>query len=89
MNDQPQMRLAFRQEGKWWVAYMARLETMAGATPLGRIRMTLAGGSEITKQAFMDCMKVAFSELVKGTFGKAPTEWETRTAPEHERSGNA
>ena len=41
MSDAP-CRLAMRVEGNWWVAYCARMGTMAGATELGRMRMSIA-----------------------------------------------
>ena len=29
-------RIAFREKGKWWVAYLAPRESMDGATEIGR-----------------------------------------------------
>lgn len=81
-------RLAFRVEGKWWVTYMAPTDTMANAAPIGRILMTLAAVPAV-KSAYMEAMKVAFAEAIKAATGSAPTEFETRAAPESERAGNA
>lgn len=88
MSPSPLARLAFRVEGKWWVVYMAAMDSMVGAKPIGRILMTLAA-IPMVKASFMDSMKVAFGEAIKATTGKAPTEWETRPAPERDRAGNA
>lgn len=82
-------RLAFREEGKWWIAYLAKMDGMAGAVKLGSIRMNVVRGSEKTRAAFMDAMKVAFSETVMAATGEAPTEFETRQAPEHEKAGHS
>lgn len=84
-----ELRLAFRREGKWWNAYVARIDTMSDALRIGGMLMALAEASPAAKDAFMDCMKKLFQEHMKLKIGVAPTEWNTRPAPEHERSGNA
>lgn len=82
-------RLAFREEGKWWNAYLARMNTMDGATKLGSIRIGVVRGSDKAKDAFMEAMKIAFAEALKGATGHDVQEWDTRRAPEHERGGHA
>lgn len=87
-------RLALRREGKWWVAYYAMPDTMNGALPLARIRMTMVEGDRPrharNKQAFMDLMREAVSDLIEDSIGVRPT-WpdDPQPAPEHERSGEA
>ncbi len=82
-------RLAFREEGKWWIAYMARMGTMEGATKLGSIRMSMVRSSDKAKDSFMATMKLAFAETIEAVMGKKPVEWETRSAPEHEKAGHS
>lgn len=87
-------RLALRREGKYWCAYYAMPDTMNGALPLGRIRMTLVEGEgrrhSVNKQQFMDLMREAVSDIIEAATGVRPT-WPTgpQGAPEHERAGNA
>lgn len=94
-TDLKQMgRLALRREGKWWVAYYAMPNTMNGALPLGRIRMTLVEGDTArharNKQGFMDLMREAVSDMIQDSIGVRPV-WPDgpQPAPEHERSGEA
>lgn len=90
MASEPVMlRLAFREEGKWWNAYIAKMGTMNGALPLGRTRIRLVEASPLARETFMACMKTLFQEHVVLHGADRPTEFETRTAPEHERSGHA
>lgn len=89
MADSTLARLAFREEGKWWIAYMAPMATMQGATKIGSIRMSMVRASDKAKDAFMEAMKVAFAETIEQVLGKQPVEWETRTAPEHEKAGHS
>lgn len=76
------------------VAYYAMPDTMNGALPLGRIRMTLvesdAARHRRNKQGFMDFMREAVSDLIEDSIGVRP-EWPTgpQPAPEHERAGEA
>lgn len=95
MSDLKKMgRLALRREGKWWVAYYAMPDTMNGALPLGRIRMTLVEGDttrhQRNKAGFMDLMRDAVSDLIHDSIGIRP-QWPTgpQPAPEHERAGEA
>ncbi len=89
-NNQPMsIRLAFREEGKWWNAYLAPMGSMVGATRVGSVRMNIVRSDSAAKEAFMAAKKVALATTIKGVIGVEPTEWETRQAPESERSGNA
>ena len=55
-------RLAFREKGKFWVAYFALDKTMNGALELGRIRMALVGRQD-RKNQVMDTMREVFGDL--------------------------
>ena len=87
-------RLAMRREGKWWVAYYAMPNTMNGALPLGRIRMSMVEGDaprhQRNKTGFMGLMQEAVADLIEESIGVRPV-WPNgpRPAPEHERAGSA
>lgn len=83
------MRLALRVEGDWWVAYIARLDTMEGALELGRVRMRLVGIAS-QKAAALDFFKGAMSATLQAAGGH-DLSWPTgpTPAPEHERAGSA
>lgn len=81
-------RLAFRVEGNWWVAYLAKRDSMEGARKLGSILTRIVEDKE-RKDAFMAIMVSAMDSAVKDITGSAPLSWDTRGAPESERSGRA
>lgn len=82
------IRLALRVEGDWWVAYLARSDTMEGAHRLGSILMGIVETNKERKKAFMDLMKSALSDAIEDIFDQQPT-WKQEKAPEAERSGRA
>lgn len=89
MTDQKQVgRLAFRVEGDMWNAYYALPTTMDGALFLGSIRMVFVHDAD-RKAAFMDMMRQAVSEILKGETGFSPIWPGPVVAPEHERGGKA
>jgi hypothetical protein len=81
-------RLAFRVEGKWWIAYYALPNTMEGAIVLGSIAMSLVEDKE-RKLAFQAIMKSAVEDLFAARFGDVIDSWNEQQAPESERSGSA
>lgn len=89
MNDKTQVaRVALRQEGENWVAYLAANETMDSALVLGSMPMALAHDMEI-KKAFMEFGRICAARLFQnGGFDDAQFT-KAIPAPEHERSGNA
>lgn len=89
MPDKPMLRLALRQEGEWWNAYIATTDTMDGAHKVGSILLAAVQDNEDRKKAFMDLMQGFMSDVIKQTFGSRPSWWETTAAPSHERAGNA
>ena len=78
-------RLAIRVEGLYWVAYIADMGTMEGATVIGSIAMAAANDPGV-KAAFMATMQMAVEVI-----SPIPIEsWNAPVkAPESERSGNA
>lgn len=82
------MRLAFRKEGNFWVAYLAPAFTMEGATPLGSIAMCIIE-DPARKQAFMDLMRSGLSDIF-ADLGMPVSKWnDPEPAPECERAGRA
>lgn len=81
-------RLALRQEGNLWNAYLAPRYSMEGATLIGSIAMKAVVDNPRRKQAFQQMMTDVLSDLVKEFFGETP-EMTTQQAPEHEKAGNA
>lgn len=84
------LRLAFRVEGKFWRCYIAKIDTMEGATEIGAVVMRAVEDHPEIKLAFMDTMRdvmkttLAAIGLPGATFPNPPTE-----APQNERSGRA
>jgi hypothetical protein len=83
------VRIAFREEGLMWNAYMALPDTMAGAKLLGSILMAPAARDPAIKEKFMEVMKQVLALAITDLTGQYPDEWYEKPAPEGERSGNA
>lgn len=81
-------RIAFREEGRFWVAYYAKPDTMEDAIPPGSLAMGLAATPEL-KQAFMELMRVAVSFIFIDKIGGKPTWLDPSAAPDHERTKKA
>jgi hypothetical protein len=82
-------RLAFREEGTLWVAYYALHDTMQGAIFLGSLPLAFVVRDPIRKDMFMDLMMEAVADILEDATGSRPVWGDPRTAPEHERGGNA
>ena len=81
-------RVAFREEGQWWVAYYAKTENMEDAFVLGTLHMGLAERPSV-KAKFIGTMREAVSDIIREATGVTPA-WENPvTAPEHERTKKA
>lgn len=87
--DKMPIRLALRVEGDFWVAYVAKKDTMDGAKRLGSILMGAVKSNPTRKKAFMDLMQDMMAQAIKEMTGKAPDWNEPEPAPERERSGRA
>jgi hypothetical protein len=82
------VRVAFREEGTFWNAYMALPDTMENARLIGSISMGAVRQSPEIKDAFMDVMKRVLALAIEGATGEVPDHWITEKAPESERSGH-
>lgn len=83
------IRLALREEGTMWNAYMAQEGTMEGAKLIGSIVVGAVATDAEIKAAFMDLMKGVMALAVKEVTGEEVKEWGTKPAPKSERGGNA
>ena len=79
------IRLAFRVEGSWWVAYLAQVDTMEGAVEMGRILVT-ASQTVVVHEGFKALMRQVLTEQL-GAIGVPPLSWEETTGPASERPG--
>lgn len=89
MAEQEIGRLALRAEGDNWNAYYADQDTMKGALYLGSIRISIIQNSGERKEEFMSLMKEVVADIIEEVTGIRPLYRNPKTAPEHERSGNA
>jgi hypothetical protein len=65
-------RLALRQEGALWNAYLAESDSMNNAVLLGSIKMSVVKNSEARKREFMDLMTAVVADAIKETTGLEP-----------------
>ena len=65
-------RLAFREEGKFWVCYWARLDTREGAAELARVHLVAVKQDPILKQQFMNFCKSVFDVIAREALGATP-----------------
>ena len=84
----PPFRLALRQEGEWWNAYLADPDTMKEAMKIASIRLSIVKQNESHKQAFIELVQAILADICKLS-GFSIKDWNERPAPEHERSGSA
>ena len=87
--DRPAMRLAIREEGRWWVAYIAKQHTMEGALEIARVAMGAITQDPETKDRFMELCKRIVEMALAASNVKIDQWLEPQTAPERERSGHA
>lgn len=83
-----QIRLALREEGIWWNAYVAKADTMEGAMLIGSILIGAAKKNPEVKAAFKALMQQAMADGIEELTGEAPDDWTTQVAPEAERAGH-
>jgi hypothetical protein len=83
------LRLAIREEGGFWNAYMAQTDTMEGAKLIGSIVMGAVRQDEKTKKDFMKVMQRVMGLAIKDVTGEKPKEWTVTPGPERERSGHS
>jgi hypothetical protein len=82
------VRLALRQEGSWWVAYLAHADKMEGAHEIGRILLGVVRGNPSYKAAFQQLMTEIMADAIEDIVGRRP-EMQIGAAPDNEKSGNA
>lgn len=82
------LRLAFREEGNMWNAYLAKMDTMVGAKLIGSIAMGAVIKDPEVKEVFMGLMKKVMANGIEELTGAAPTAWDTRPASDT-RGGHA
>ena len=82
------VRLAFRQEGAFWNAYMANLGTLKDAKLIGSILLGAAKKDPRVEKGFKDLMKLTLGNAILEVTGELTDDWTEQPAPESERSGN-
>jgi len=83
------IRLALRQEGSFWNAYLALPDTMENAKLIGSISMGAVVQDQKIKKDFMKLMQRVLGNAIKDTTGEKPKDWVVSSAPESERSGHS
>jgi hypothetical protein len=83
------MRVAIRYEGTMLMAYIAQIDTMERAIPIGSISRVIAQDHPELFERWKELMKAAMTALCQTVLGVTPRNWDESPAPEHERSGNA
>jgi hypothetical protein len=83
------IRLAMRQEGNFWNAYLALADTMEGAKLIGSVSMGAVVRDPKVKADFMKLMQRVLGNAIKDTTGEKPKDWNIGPAPESERSGHS
>ena len=89
MIDNLQIRLCFREEGSFWVAYLAQRDTLEGMFAIGSISMEAVRKSPVIKAQFIDIMKQIVEATIEETTGRKASWGDLRAAPAHERPGQA
>lgn len=84
-----QVRLALREEGKFWNAYLALPNSMDDAKLIGSISIGAVKKNPEAKATFMALMQQILGDAVEDITGEQPKEWDVRPGPEAERAGRA
>lgn len=84
-----QVRLALREEGSFWNAYLALADTMDGAKLIGSIMIGAARKNPEIKAGFQALMQQVLADAVKEVTGEHPEKWDIGPAPEAERAGHS
>lgn len=83
-----QVRLALREEGRFWNAYLALPGTMTDAKLVGSIMIGAARKNPAVKEAFQALMQKVLADAIEDLTGTRPKTWDERPAPESERAGH-
>jgi hypothetical protein len=79
-------RVALREEGEMWNAYLAPEGSMDNALLLGSIRLSIVQKNPAFKDAFMDMMVAVVGVAIEDVIGVLP-DFVIRGAPDYEREG--
>lgn len=82
-------RIAFRSEGDFVNCYYAAPDTMEGAMLLSSFRTSTLRQTQGAFAKWRELMQQIMNAACLGALGAEPVGFETRAAPEHERSGSA
>lgn len=83
------VRLALREEGPFWNAYMALPDTMKDAKLIGSIAMGAVRANPEIKDGFMKVMQQVLAHAIESVTGESPGEWDVGPAPEADRAGHS
>lgn len=82
------IRLALREEGPFWNAYLAPANTMDGAELIGSIAIGAVKKNPEVRDGFLKMVQLVLADAVKDVTGEPPIAWDIHPAPEAERSGH-
>ncbi len=82
------IRLALREEGSFWNAYLAKTDSMDGAKLIGSISIGAVKKNPEAKAAFQALMQQILADAVEHVTGEPPEKWDIGPAPEAERAGH-
>jgi hypothetical protein len=83
LHEMP-FRIALRQEGEKWNAYLAPADTMDNPFFLGSMRLSIAKNNPAAKEVFMGLMQSIVVDAIKEVVGMTPV-MVIRDAPSEER----
>ncbi len=83
------LRVALREEGASWNAYIAEVGTMEGAVLIGSIGIGAVKANPDFKDRFIELMKDVFADGLARSMGVSVEKWDIASAPQHERAGHA
>lgn len=83
------IRLALREEGSFWNAYLALADTMEGAKLVGSIMMGAVRKHPEIKAAFQACMQQVLANAIEDVTGNAPDKWDIGPARSDSGAGHS
>jgi hypothetical protein len=84
----PAFRIALRDEGTFWNAYLAPIDSMDNALHIGSLRMSIARNNVKAKQAFIELMQSVMTDAAQD-LGVSIAGYQIHAAPESERGGHS
>lgn len=83
------IRLAMREEGIFWNAYLALSDTMNRAKLIGSISKGAVQRDPEIRKDFQELMQRVLANAIEDVTGDRPDTWDIGPAPESERSGHS